>query len=113
MRTLKALARSESPNVFFVSETKRKSPRLDKLKISIGFIDYFCVDCVGHAGGLALFWKLGVDLEVIFSNPNVIISLVDSDPPESVLMLITVHRPPYLTKRRKFWELIEHIISNF
>uniref|UniRef100_A0A2N9GPX3 Reverse transcriptase zinc-binding domain-containing protein n=1 Tax=Fagus sylvatica TaxID=28930 RepID=A0A2N9GPX3_FAGSY len=64
-------------------------------------------------GGLALFWKLGVELEIIFTNQNVMVALVYSDPPENVWLLIAVHGPPYLAKRRKFWELMEEIIGGF
>nr|POE75985.1 hypothetical protein CFP56_23447 [Quercus suber] len=37
---------------------------------------------VGRAGGLALFWSLGVELEVVYSDKNVISALVYSDPPQ-------------------------------
>ena len=74
--------------MFFVAETKSKSPRIEKLKNSLGFAHCYYVDSVGRAGGLALFWKMGIDLEVIFANKNVVVSLVYSDPSGSVWMLI-------------------------
>uniref|UniRef100_A0A2N9GUT0 Uncharacterized protein n=1 Tax=Fagus sylvatica TaxID=28930 RepID=A0A2N9GUT0_FAGSY len=52
-RALKALVRYEGLDVLFVSEF----------------------------GGLALFWKLGVDLEVVYSDNHVIAALVYSDTP--------------------------------
>uniref|UniRef100_A0A2N9J510 Reverse transcriptase zinc-binding domain-containing protein n=1 Tax=Fagus sylvatica TaxID=28930 RepID=A0A2N9J510_FAGSY len=75
VKAIKALARSESPDVLFLSKTKINSPKVDRLKRSLGFADSFCLDCVGRAGGLALFWKLGVDLEVIFANRFVMAAL--------------------------------------
>jgi hypothetical protein len=113
VRSLKALVRAEGSDVFFVAETKSKSPRIEKLKNSLGFAHCFCFDSAGSAGGLALFWKMGVDLEVIFANKNVVVSLVYSDPSDSVWMLISVHGPPYLAKRKKFWALMDEIISEF
>jgi hypothetical protein len=68
---------------------------------------------LARAGGLALFWKLGVDLEVVYANKYAIVSLVYFDPSDNVWMLITVHGPPYLTKRKKFWESMEEVISTF
>ncbi len=113
VRALKALACSEGPEVLFVSETKGKSPWIEKLKSSMGFAFCHSVDCVGQAGGLAFFWKLGVDLEVLYANKYAIVSLVYFDPSDNVWMLITVHGPPYLTKRKKFWESMEEVISTF
>ena len=99
--------------MFFVAETKVKSPKIDRLKLSMGYAKCFCVNSVGKAGGLALFWKLGVELEVIFSNNNVIASLIYSDPPATSWLLISVHGPLYIVKRRKFWALMAKIISGF
>ena len=113
VRALKALACSEGPEVLFVSKTKGKSPRIEKLKSSMGFAFCHSVDYVGQAGGLALFWKLGVDLKVVYANKYAIVSLVYFDPSDNVWMLITVHGPPYLTKRKKFWESMEEVISTF
>uniref|UniRef100_A0A2N9J298 CCHC-type domain-containing protein n=1 Tax=Fagus sylvatica TaxID=28930 RepID=A0A2N9J298_FAGSY len=101
-KTLKALVRDEGPDVLFVSEFKVKSLNLKKLKVSMGFSRFFGVDCVGKAGGLAFFWKLGVDLEVVYSDNYVITALVYSDPLESVWLLIAAYRPPYVAKRRSF-----------
>ena len=50
----------------------------DRLK----FVDSWCVDSVGKSGGLALFWRMGVDLDVVFSDKNMIVALVYSDPPD-------------------------------
>ena len=73
IRAIKTLARSEGPDVLFLSKTKINSPKVDRLKRSLGFADSFCLDYVGRAGDLALFWKLGVDLEVIFANHFVVV----------------------------------------
>ena len=50
---------------------------------------------------------------MIFSNNNVIAALVYSDPPETTWLLIAVHGPPYLAKRKKFRELMEYLIDCF
>ena len=113
VRAIKALVRTEGPKVLFLSETKINSPKVNRLKISIGFAKFLCVDNVGKAGGLALFWKHGVDLEVVFANQYVVAALIYSNPPENPWLLIATHGPPYLAKKRKFWELMEEIISGF
>ncbi len=50
---------------------------------------------------------------MVFSNNNIIAALVYSDPPESPWLLILVYGPPYLAKRKKFWELMENLILSF
>ena len=112
-RSLKALVRDESPDVLFLAETKVKSPKLEKLKVGMGFANFFGVDRIGKAGGLAIFWKLGVELEIVFSNSHVIAALVYSDPPDNVWLLLTVYGLPYFAKRKKFWSLMEDLISKF
>ncbi len=99
--------------MLFVTETKIKAPKVDRLRLSMGFAKSFCMENVGKAGGLALFWKLGVDLEMVLSNKNCIAALIYSNPPETPWLLIGVHGPPYLALRRKFWRLIEEIIEGF
>ena len=79
----------------------------------MGFFDYFCVESVGKAGGLALFWKARVESEVIFSNSNAIMALVFSGSPGTPWLLFVVHGLPYLGKKCKFWDLMEDIINIF
>ena len=67
----------------------------------------------GIVGGLALFWKLGVDLEVVYSDNHVIAALVYSYHPEYVWLLIAVYGPPYVAKRRSFWSFLENLICSF
>ena len=43
---------------------------------------------IGKAGGLPLFQKRGIELEVVFNNKNVIVCLIYLDPPTEVWMLI-------------------------
>ena len=50
---------------------------------------------------------------MVYANKYAIVSLVYSNPPHNVWMLISVHGPPYLTKRKKFWESMEEVISTF
>lgn len=55
MKTLKGLVRGICPDIFFLSETKIKSPKLKKkIKNKLAYENLFCVDPFGKAGGLAL-----------------------------------------------------------
>ena len=52
------------------------------------------MDAKGKAGGLALFWRMGVDLEVVFSDDNAIVALIYSDPVRSPWLLFFIYGPP-------------------
>ena len=69
------------PDIIFLSETKIKTPKVKSICDRLKFVDSWRVDSVGIFGGLALFWRMGVDLEVVFFYENMIVALVYSDPP--------------------------------
>ena len=113
VRSIKALIKGEGPDVLFVSETKVYSPKMEKLKFKMGFANCFAINSRGRADGLALFWKMGVELEVMFSNKNIIAALIFSDPPENPWLLLAVYGPPYFVHKRSFWNLMSELIHSF
>uniref|UniRef100_A0A2N9IMG3 CCHC-type domain-containing protein n=1 Tax=Fagus sylvatica TaxID=28930 RepID=A0A2N9IMG3_FAGSY len=68
---------------------------------------------VGKSGGLALFWKMGVELEVVYSDNNLIAALVYSDPPKNAWLLLAVYGPPCAANRNHFWSLLENLVNSF
>ena len=50
--------------VVFLSETKRKIAGMKKVKGKIGYVNGFYVQQKGKGGGLAMFWKKEVNLEI-------------------------------------------------
>jgi hypothetical protein len=61
---LRDLTRSLNPAVVFLSETKQKRRTMERLQWSLGFRHGVSVDCKGKSGGLALWWRDGVDVSV-------------------------------------------------
>ena len=94
IRAISELIRESCPDLVFLSETKLKSAGIDKIKSKLNFFDSYCVDAMGKAGGLALFWRMGVDLEVVFFDGNVIAALIYSDPVRSPWLLFCIYGPP-------------------
>jgi hypothetical protein len=45
-------------------ETKLQRTKMTSLRVKLGFDSMFVVDSVGRSGGLALFWKEDVQLEI-------------------------------------------------
>ena len=60
-----------------------------------------------------MFWRLGVELEMVFSNKNMIMALVYSDPPEAPWLLFAIYGPIQRSKKEKFWGLLENMVSTF
>ena len=70
------------------------------------------MDANGRAGGLALFWRLGLELEVVYSDRNVITTLIYSNLERSPWMLFC-YGPPWKAKRKRFWASLEDMTKSF
>ena len=60
-----------------------------------------------------MFWRMGVDLEIVYSDRNIIASLIYSDPEKSPRMLFCVYGPPRRAKRKKIWAKVEDLTKSF
>ncbi|KAJ4960944.1 hypothetical protein NE237_020854 [Protea cynaroides] len=67
-RKLLRLLKSEKPEILFLIETKNKHEKLEQLKKKFKFHHLFTVDPIGFSGGLALFWKDNISLNIISYN---------------------------------------------
>lgn len=76
-----------------MSKTKSKPPRIGKINSKLKFGDFLCVEPSRHFGGLALFWRLGVNLEVVYSDINLITALIYFDPPNTPWLLFVFYGP--------------------
>jgi hypothetical protein len=61
---LRDLCRSYNPEVVFLCETKKKDKDMDRLRWSLGFPHGVAVSSIGKSGGLALWWRDGVEVTV-------------------------------------------------
>ena len=113
VRALKALVNRESPYIIFISESKGKSPKVEKIKECLKLRGCFCVNAENKSGGLVLYWVNGVSLEVIYDNKNIIACLVYYDPPSDVWLLLLVYGPPKVAHRKAFWELVTNLTESF
>ena len=94
IRAIKELIHESNPDLVFLSKTKLKSTRVDKIKTKLKFFESYCVVALGKAGCLALFWRMGVDLEVVFFDGNVIVALIYSNPVRSPGLLFRIYGLP-------------------
>lgn len=64
MNALREYVRRLDPKIVFLLEMKMKIARLKRVKAKIDYANGFNVQREGKGGGLALFWRKEVDLEI-------------------------------------------------
>lgn len=74
---LTALVRKYSLSILFLMETKAKEPFLKNLKNKLQLENVFIIPRVNSGGGLALYWKNGIDLHVLDTSPTFIDEVVN------------------------------------
>ena len=74
---LEVVIRAKDPSVLFLAETWADEARLKEIKRKIEFDNLFIVERNNRGGGLALFWRNSVDLQVDSCSPNHIDSIIN------------------------------------
>lgn len=64
VRGLLSIQKEEDSDILFLSETKMDERKLDGFRWKLGLANMMVKDCVGRSGGLAVFWRRGVNLHV-------------------------------------------------
>ena len=71
------MVRTQDPSVMFLAETWLTEARLGEIRDKLQMGNYFGVSKVNLGGGLGLFWKRGVELDVESSSLNHIDVLIN------------------------------------
>lgn len=108
VQRLKDLNKKCSPNIIFISETKNQSEMVLKEFEPLMLNSHFLVPPSSPgAGGLALFWKEDVDVQILSSNQNFIDTLISF---KGVSFYSTfVYGAPEVFKRQDVWNLLTDI----
>ena len=64
VRALHDLVQRWAPKIVFLSETKLRTKRMERIRDRIGFANGLFVPSFGRSGGLALLWTRETDLEI-------------------------------------------------
>lgn len=64
VRSLLELQRAEDPDILFLSETKLREKEIEFLRWRWSLVHMVVQDCDGRCGGLALFWRRGVEVNL-------------------------------------------------
>jgi hypothetical protein len=68
---------------------------------------------IGSCGGLALTWRIGVELESFLTNKNNITAWCFSDPPNHPWILSYIYGPPEKLHKPAFWDSLIAVGEDF
>lgn len=103
IQKLRELIRSHAPSVVFLMETKQGSYRVNGLRRRFGYSKGLVVDPCGLSGGLALWWRLDVDVNVLSSSKNVIDTVLLLKDRNTSVRVTWVYGPPHWEDKQPFW----------
>ena len=85
-------------------ETKRQDAEIYKMYKGTDFKNLFTVPPIGMSGGLALAWKDNVEIEILFSSPNVIDTKIIFN--NKTFFVSYIYGAPNREEWPKFWEFM-------
>lgn len=106
---LRDLVSHFSPSLLFLCETKAKRSRIQYLCNVSAYDKYFAVDAIGISGGLALFWKSNMEVEVLAVCKNYIHSKVVMKDVNLFCYVTCVYGDPEPNARRVVWQNISNL----
>lgn len=110
VRELRNVVKREVPTLLFVMETKIGGKRVEKLANSLGFGGSFAVDSDGLSGGIGLFWRTDVVVELKSFNLNhidVLVKAVGDD--ERPWRFTGFYGEPRKENRHLSWTLLKRL----
>ena len=109
---LEVVIRAKDPSVLFLAETWADKAKLKEIKQKIEFDNLFIVERNNRGGGLAIFWRNSVDLQVDSCSPNHIDSIINKGK-EEVWRFIGFYGEPMTHKQIESWNKLRQLHKKF
>ncbi|KAK4273760.1 hypothetical protein QN277_017095 [Acacia crassicarpa] len=93
-------------------ETKIQSTKIMKLRRRFGFQHDLYVDPEGLSGGLAVWWKDNITLNVLYKSKNIIHVVMESAGLKVPKFATFVYGPPKEKDRRVVWNILRSLAVN-
>ncbi|KAG5524499.1 hypothetical protein RHGRI_031233 [Rhododendron griersonianum] len=90
-------------------ETKNKRDALERIRRRLHFSNSSYVDPVGLSGGLALWWKDDVDIDVRYKTKNMFRFVITWPSSSNKWLSTFIYAPPNWQHRAEFWASIKRI----
>lgn len=78
VQNLREVTRSHNPSLVFLCETHQRKDYVNNLRKQLGYYKGFNVEPIGSAGGLSLWWRPDVSVDVVFPTKNIIDTVITS-----------------------------------
>ena len=107
---LREMRQKHSPEVLFLMETMQCRNVLVDLQVWLGYDQVFTVEPVGHAGGLAVFWKKSVKIKFLHVNKNFLDTIMQFG--DVSFYASCVYGPSSVYSRGDLWERLTRLGVN-
>ena len=94
----------------FLAETWADEARLKEIKRNLNFAHLHFVERINRGGGLVLFWRHSIDIQVVSSSKNHIDAVFDKGK-DGAWRLTSFYGEPATHKRFESWDLLRHLNS--
>ncbi|BFG35168.1 hypothetical protein CerSpe_214420 [Prunus speciosa] len=111
IRSLKEIIKRNRPSIVFLMETKAKHDRLKKISQEMGFQECFCVESLGQAGGLGLWWDNSVEVQILDFSKFLIDTEVKEKEGERVWRISWIYGTPYNEEKGDFWRWLSNCLQ--
>ncbi|KAK9924904.1 hypothetical protein M0R45_033245 [Rubus argutus] len=101
---LQEVTRSHGPLVVFLSETHQSGHYVDKVRKQLGYYKGVNVNPIDTSGGLSLWWKPAVMVDVILSSSFFIDTIVTFKDTGIQFRISWLYGPPYYSDKASFWD---------
>ena len=107
------LVRRWDPEVVFLSETKMSIAGMKKIKLKLGFVNGLYVQSQGRGGGLAMFWRKEVNLEIRSYSRHHIDAVVTEEASGFRWRLTSFYGHPETHRRKESWRYLNTLNCQF
>ncbi|OMO52011.1 reverse transcriptase [Corchorus capsularis] len=107
LSALKYLNKKYSPDFVFLMETRNCQEFVNKVGKSLRFKEGVIVDPIGLSGGLVLWWKENLVVNIVEMNKNFIDIFVDKGDGSGNYRITWIYGAPSLEERRGVWDKIK------
>ena len=106
------MVRVKDPSAVFLAETWAVEARLKEIKRNLDFENLFFVERNNRGGGLALYWRDSIDLDVDSFSKNHIETIINKGT-EDGWRLTGFYGEPMTHKRSKSWDMLRQLNNRY